>query len=236
MGGGVALFSDQQLRSRKGPKCYYCHKFGHIQKYCEEHILENKEKYTKEKAFKAKKKQLDSDCSDRESSGLVVCHALSVRHSDSWIVDSGATCHLRNNEGLFVNFQSLEEPLEVTVGDGHPLKTTGRVNTPSAEVLRLVNSDVCGKMGTQSLTGAAYFLTFIDNKTHYVWMHALKNKHKVFSRFQEWKAQVEKSTGCTLKTLQSDNGGEFTSNEFSSFLKTEGVRHEFTVPKYPEQE
>jgi len=30
-----------------------------------------------------------------------------------------------NNEGLFVNFQSLEEPLEVTLGDGHPLKATG---------------------------------------------------------------------------------------------------------------
>jgi len=41
-------------------------------------------------------------------------------------------------------------------------------NTPSAEVLRLVHSDVCGKMGIQSLSGAEYFLTFIDDKTHYV--------------------------------------------------------------------
>ena len=33
-------------------------------------------------------------------------------------------------------------------------------------------------------------------------------------------------------------GGEYRSNEFSSYLKTEGVRHEFVMPnlaKFPEQ-
>ena len=30
------------------------------------------------------------------------------------------------------------------------------------KVLGLVHSDVCGKIGTQSLSGAEYFLTFID--------------------------------------------------------------------------
>ena len=106
---------------------------------------------------------------------------------------------------------------------------------PSEEVLGLVHTDVCGKMSTQSLSGAEYFLTFIDDKTHYIWVYVLKHKHEVFDRFQEWKAQVEKSTGCSLKILRSDNGGEYTSNEFRSYLKTEGVRHELTVPKSPEQ-
>ena len=34
----------------------------------------------------------------------------------------------------------------------------------------LVHSDVCGKIGTQSLSGPEYFLTFIDNKTTYTWI------------------------------------------------------------------
>ena len=45
---------------------------------------------------------------------------------------------------------------------------------------------------------------------------------------------VEKSTGRKLKTLRTDSGGEFTSTEFNAYLK-EGVRHELTVPKTPEQ-
>ena len=46
---------------------------------------------------------------------------------------------------------------------------------------------------------------------------------------------VERSTGRKLKTLCTDNGGEYTSRDFQSYLKTEGIRHELTVPKNPEQ-
>ena len=40
---------------------------------------------------------------------------------------------------------------------------------------------------------------------------------------------IEKSTGS-----RTDNG-EFTSMEFESYLTTEGVRHELTIPNNPEQ-
>ena len=94
---------------------------------------------------------------------------------------------------------------------------------------------MCGKMSAQSLSGGEYFLTFIDDKTRYVWIYVLKREDQVFERFLEWKALVEKSTGRKLKVLRTDNGGEYTSTEFESYLKSEGVRHELTVPKTPEQ-
>ena len=37
------------------------------------------------------------------------------------------------------------------------------------------------------------------------------------------------------KPFRSDNGGEFTSNQFETYLKKEGIRHERTIPKTPEQ-
>ena len=46
---------------------------------------------------------------------------------------------------------------------------------------------------------------------------------------------MEKSTGRKLKALRTDNGGEYTSAEFEAYLRKEGVRHELTVPKTPEQ-
>ena len=105
----------------------------------------------------------------------------------------------------------------------------------SNELLGLVHSDACGKMNALSLSGAEYFVTFIDDKTRYVWMYVLKRKDQVFDCFVQWKAEVEKSTGAKLKVLRTDNGGEFTSTEFEQSLKSEGVRHELTVPKTPEQ-
>ena len=63
----------------------------------------------------------------------------------------------------------------------------------------------------------------------------MKSKSQVFEKFVEWKALVETSSGQKPKTLRSDNGGEYTSAEFTVYLKKEGVRHELTVSKTPQQ-
>ena len=46
---------------------------------------------------------------------------------------------------------------------------------------------------------------------------------------------MEKSSGRKIKTLRSDNGGEYTSTEFTSFLTKEGIKHELTIPHTPQQ-
>ena len=101
--------------------------------------------------------------------------------------------------------------------------------------LELVHTDVCGKLEASSLSGGQYFLTFIDDYSCYIWIYILKHKSEVFTCFKEWKAMVEKSTGHGLISIRSDNGGEYLSSEFQSYLKVEGIKHERTVPKNPEQ-
>ena len=98
-----------------------------------------------------------------------------------------------------------------------------------------MHSDVSGRLEAKSLSGAEYFVTFIDDKSRYVWIYILKNKSEVFKKFLEWKYMVEKSSGEKIKTFRSDNGGEYTSKEFEDYLKKNSIRHECTVPKTPEQ-
>ena len=44
-----------------------------------------------------------------------------------------------------------------------------------AEVpLGLVHSNVCGSLGAELLSGERYFLSFVDDKTHYTWVYVLK--------------------------------------------------------------
>ena len=58
--------------------------------------------------------------------GLLTCHVLGVRkHSETWIVDSGATCHICNSKELFVDYQPLPKPQKVTVGDNHTIEAIG---------------------------------------------------------------------------------------------------------------
>ena len=58
----------------------------------------------KQKAHKVEVRQVDSSSSESESVGVVVRHALFASSSNqlnSWIVDSGTTCHMCNNKMLF---------------------------------------------------------------------------------------------------------------------------------------
>ena len=92
----------------------------------------------------------------------------------------------------------------------------------SAEPLELVHSDFCGKMREKSQGGAVYFLTFVDDHSHYTWVYLSSSKDR---KFKEWKVLVVKSSGKKLKTLRSDNGGEFTLTQFKEYLKQEGILH-----------
>ena len=138
--------------------------------------------------------------------------------------------------GLDVKFNDNFDFCEPCVqGKNHRLTFPKKSATKTNDILELIHSDVCGKVSTPSLGGKNYFVTFIDDFSRYVWVYVIRTKDEVFSKFVEFKQMIEKQTGKCIKTLRSDNGGEYTSNEFDQFLKSEGIRHELTVPNTPEQ-
>ena len=74
-------------------------------------------------------KRRDSNSSDSDNIGLMVNHVMwasSSGHLNYWIVDSGATCYMCNDDKLFVELCSLGQPVEVTLGDGYAVEATGR--------------------------------------------------------------------------------------------------------------
>jgi transposase InsO family protein len=90
-------------------------------------------------------------------------------------------------------------------------------------------------MPVKSLGGSLYYVTFIDDFSRKTWLYLLKTKDEVFSKFQEFKAEVENLTDKKIKTIRSDNGGEYTSKELVSFCKEAGIRRELIVPHNPQQ-
>ena len=64
--------------------------------------------------------------------------------------------------------------------------------------LKLVHSDVCGKMNTKSLGGAEYLLTFIDDKTRYVWVYFLKTKdvNALYTERLWWRMALVVNSRC----------------------------------------
>jgi hypothetical protein len=102
-------------------------------------------------------------------------------------------------------------------------------------ILELVHSNVCGSMPSTSLSGYAYYVSFIDDYSHKTWVYFLKSKDEVLGKFKEFKALVENLSESKIQILRSNNGREYTSNEFRRFCRDVVIKRELTTPYNPQQ-
>ena len=101
----------------------------------------------------------------------------------------------------------------------------------SSRPLDVVFSDVW-TAPSYSVDGFKYYIIFVDHFTRYIWLYPLKLKSQVIHLFPTFKALVEHQFSSKIKTLYSDNGGEYIG--LRSFLADHGIQHLTSPPHTPE--
>lgn len=107
--------------------------------------------------------------------------------------------------------------------------------TRAKEVLGLLHSDLCGPMEIESVGGARYLLTFIDDKTRMTFVSFLKTKDEVFRKFVQFKTYIEKQTGKFIKAIRTDRGTEYVNSQMIEYFQKHGLHHQKTVAYTPQQ-
>ncbi|GJV40750.1 retrotransposon protein, putative, ty1-copia subclass [Tanacetum coccineum] len=102
------------------------------------------------------------------------------------------------------------------------------------DLLGLIHTDVCSPFKITSRQGANYFVTFTYNFSRYGYVYLLNHKHEVFETFKVFQKEVENQLGKTIKSLRSDRGGEYMSQEFLDHLKDHGIIAHRTPPYTPQ--
>ena len=143
-------------------------------------------------------------------------------------------CDLQKKQ-LVSGLPEIEIPKEVceecVQSKQHRNNFSKEVKSKTKAILEVVYSDVCGPIQVESIGGNKYFVTFIDDFSRKLWTYLIKKKSDVLDVFIKYKSMVERQSGHKLKTLRTDGGGEYVSNEFDALCEKEGIGHE-VVPPY----
>ena len=101
---------------------------------------------------------------------------------------------------------------------------------------QLIHSDICGPMEKATPGGALYFVLFIDDFSGMRFIYLLRKKSEAAEKFMELIHAIRGQTGNLVRTLRTDNGGEYCSNEFEAWLGRKGIQHETSAPYTPQQD
>ena len=103
----------------------------------------------------------------------------------------------------------------------------------SSTILENVHSDL-KHYPVVSFLGEKYWLTFVDEFSHYTNIFILKEKSETFNWFQYYLNRMKMLYNRPgISFLYCDNGGEYLSNEFQKFMKSQGSDYKTTIRGTP---
>ena len=74
---------------------------------------------------------------------------------------------------------------------------------------------------------------FFYHYTKYIWLYPMTHKSNVQTIFPQFRNLVENKFNTKIKSLYSDNGGEYIG--LKSYLSIHGISHYTTAPHIPQQ-
>ena len=97
-----------------------------------------------------------------------------------------------------------------------------------------VHTDVWGPAPVKTIGGRRYYITFTDDHSRFTKIELLRTKDEAFAAYKAFAAWAKTQHGVIIKRLRSDRGGEYTSGEFTTFLKSQGTERRLTTHDTPQ--
>nr|GEX23186.1 hypothetical protein [Tanacetum cinerariifolium] len=147
------------------------------------------------------------------------------------------------NHNLFSVGQFCDADLEVAfrkstcfVRDlqGNDLLTVKAV--PSLKgMLNLLHMDLCGPIWVASINRKKYILVIVDDYSRYTWTLFLRSKDETLEMLKEFLMMIQRNLQASVITVRTDRGTKFLNKTLRAFFKEEGIEHQTSTARTPEQ-
>ncbi|GJX66917.1 retrovirus-related pol polyprotein from transposon TNT 1-94 [Tanacetum coccineum] len=95
--------------------------------------------------------------------------------------------------------------------------------------------DLCGPMRVASINGKTYILVIVDDYSRYTWTLFLKSKDETPEFIKDFLKMIHRNLQAQVITVRTDRGTEFLNKTLSTYFKEEGIEHQTSTPRTPEQ-
>nr|GFA80816.1 retrovirus-related Pol polyprotein from transposon TNT 1-94 [Tanacetum cinerariifolium] len=108
--------------------------------------------------------------------------------------------------------------------------------TPSSKRrLHLLHMDLCGPMRVASINGKRYVLVIVNDYSKYTWTHFLRSKDETPEVLIDFLRLVQRGLQAQVRVVRTDKGMEFLNQTLHAYFAAEGIHHQTSVARTPEQ-
>nr|GEY57002.1 hypothetical protein [Tanacetum cinerariifolium] len=101
--------------------------------------------------------------------------------------------------------------------------------------LNLLHMDLCGPMRVTSVNGKKYILVIVDDYSRYTWTLFLRSKDETPEVLKEFLTMIQRNLQALVINVRTDKGIEFLNKTLNAFFKVEGIKHQTSTVRTPEQ-
>ncbi|MGV7959369.1 integrase catalytic domain-containing protein, partial [Mycobacterium kansasii] len=95
--------------------------------------------------------------------------------------------------------------------------------------------DLIGPIRTESRGGKKYILVIVDDFTRFTWVTFLRDKSETLDEVRKVLKRIQLEKCSQISKIRSYHGSEFENSSFEKFCSDQGILHEFSAPKTPQQ-
>nr|GEW70417.1 integrase, catalytic region, zinc finger, CCHC-type, peptidase aspartic, catalytic [Tanacetum cinerariifolium] len=98
--------------------------------------------------------------------------------------------------------------------------------------LKFVKDHLCF---SSSMNGKRYMLVIVDDHSRYTWTHFLRSKDETPKVLIDFLRLVQRGLQAQVRVVRTDKGTEFLNQTLHAYFVAEGIQHQTSVPRTPEQ-
>lgn len=100
--------------------------------------------------------------------------------------------------------------------------------------LEIIHTDICGPIEIPTWDNKKYFITFLDEFTHFCVVYLITFKSEAFEKVKQFVLLAENHFRSKVKKIRCDNGKEYSNNNLIKWCDSKGIILDLTIPYTPQ--